>query len=197
MDATVVSYVTELSNGEADTTNVLPGIYEDVLGQINIPPILVTTQALSPNGDYSVSLPEGSISGLFYFISNTGFHYYQQLGELSVREADWLLPTWRNISSPQNGQTVYSFVRESRNQRDIFPVPASSANIYALFTYVPSVANNLPSYAPTDTLPAWLQMPVALLCLGEEYARESNHQNMAMSKACTMLGQLMLKAVLK
>lgn len=174
MDATVTTYITQLSNGEADTT-LAAGFYEDVLGQLDLAELLTTTTSVAKSGT-TYTLPDPGVRILLTLYSNV------QLGELSVREADFVDPKWRSTA----GATPYNFVRESFSQRQQQLVPIPAGNVTFVNTYV-----------QTGSLPAWLQMPVALLCLGMEYRRESNHQNLALASACTSLGQLLIKCVMK
>lgn len=174
MDAVVQTLVTNLSNGEADLTEC-GRIYDDVMANLGTMPVLVSyssgqqTNGLAP-------LPANAVALLLAFYNN------EQLGELSIREADWLFPNWREATG-----TPFNFVRESIISQAIQLVPTpNDAN-------APSF---LASYT-TDTLPVYLQMPVALLVLADEYGRESDHQNIEIANACRELGQLLIGLLMR
>lgn len=173
MDANVQALVTNLSNGEADLVECAR-IYNDVLTRLATIPILAQfTPTIAPVSG-TVAVP--GISLLLAFYENV------QLGELSVREANWVLPNWREAVG-----TPVAFVRESvpEVQLQLVPAPNDGGNAQILSTY------------GTDTLPIWLQLPVALLVLADEYQRESDHQKIEVSEAAGALGQFLIQLLLK
>ena len=170
------SLVQSLSNGEADLAQAAR-FYVDVLGSLSDLPILTTTSAVAHvNG--TINLPNAAVDMLLLFYGST----LQQLGELSIREANWLFDNWRVATGTQ----PYNFVRESYNQRQVnmVPVPSTGGSATILYTHT------------TDTLPTWLQLPVALLVLAMEYARESKHQHLALAAAFRALGTFTMKIAL-
>lgn len=171
MDATVQLYVTQLSNGEASLPEC-GRFYVDVLTYLGTIPILTRLDTTVAASGTMVQAGD-AVAMLLAFFGGS------QLGELSVREANWLLPDWREATG-----TPYNFVRESYNAKEVqlVPIPTSGSG------------NMLVSYY-TDVLPTWLQMPVALLVLESEYRRESNHQNLELAKACATVAQLLLNAL--
>jgi len=179
VDSTVSSYITALSNGEADPTTAEMGqFYEDVLGKLAArePPILTTYYyGISPSSGI-VAYPSAAVKRLLVFFNS------KQIGELSLREANWLDPNWRSDTG-----TPIAFVQESYGSRNFQLVPVPTSGSAALVA----------SYVPSGSLPAWLQMPIALLMLYEEYRRESNHQNVTLANACRSLGELMIAIVQK
>lgn len=174
MDPVVQTLVTQLSNNEADVAEMQP-IYDDVLTQLAAIPILVSllTNMKPQNG--LVSIPGNIVTLLLAFYNNA------QIGELSIREANWLLPDWRESTG-----TPYNFVRESFQTQNIqlVPTPTDNNNAQILGAYT------------TETLPVWLQLPVALLVLGDEYQRESDHQKLEVSAAARALGQLLIQMLI-
>ncbi len=46
-----------------------------------------------------------------------------------------------------------------------------------------------------DGYPEWLNLPLALLVLAREFARESDHRDPAFSTACAQLGKVALAMV--
>lgn len=173
MDATVQTLVTDLSNGEADITEC-GRIYEDVLANLSTLPVLVQFTASIAPVSGNVASPGTSL--LLAFYNNI------QLGELSLREADWLVPNWRETVG-----TPYNFVRESISTTtfQLVPQPNDNHDAQTITTYT------------TETLPVWLQLPVALLVLADEYGRESDHQNIEIANACRELGMFLVGLLMR
>ena len=46
-----------------------------------------------------------------------------------------------------------------------------------------------------DDLPVWLELPVALLVVAREMARESAHRDPEFSQACALVGAMVLQFV--
>lgn len=172
MDSNVQTLCTHLSNGEADTTE-MARLYVDVLDELATIPVLVNYVTVTPSSG-AVTFPTTSLTLLLAFYNSN------QLGELSIREADWLLPNWRAATG-----TPYNYVMESYGRLgfQLVPTPTDGHNAQLLTTYY------------TDTLPTWLQMPVALLVLAREYERESDHQNLELATACRQLGNYLVQLV--
>lgn len=169
MDAVVNQLIVDFSNGEADLVEC-ERFYRDTLAMLGTFPMLVQYTTIdAPTG--TVVLPGNSVGLLAAFYNN------YQLGELSIREADWLFPAWRDTTD----NSIYNFVRESMGALDLqlVPSPSTSGVVSLLTTYT------------TNTLPVWLQMPVALFVLHDEYARESNHQNIALATAFRRVAELL------
>lgn len=171
MDSNVASIIANLSNNEADATETAR-FYVDVLALLATYPLLVKSAAVTQTSG-AVPQPADAVAVHAAFWNN------YQLGELSIREADWLAPDWREATG-----TPYSFVRESLAGTTLQLVPAPTSG----------TGNEIYSYT-TDTLPTWLQMPVALLVLALEYERESDHQNLPLAGACRSLGMFMLAII--
>ena len=177
MDVNVQSLVVSLSNGEADLTQAQL-FYNDIVGSLATLPVLCTTSTVAHvNG--VINMPNAAVDLLLIFYGSNSL----QLGELSVREANWLFQNWRVATGTQ----PYNFVRESYSQRQLTMVPVPNAAGSATLLYSETYANNLP---------VWLQLPVALLILAKEYARESKHQHMALAAAFNVLGTFTMKIAL-
>lgn len=172
MDANVQALVTNLTNGEADVAE-MPRLYDDVIMRLAGLPVFVRLSTSVAPVAGKVSLSHGDIQLLLAFHNNI------QLGELSIREADWLLPNWRGATG-----TPYNFVRESMGSQQIQLVPAPTANNSATLT----------SYNP-ETLPVWMQLPVALLIIADEYQRESPHQKLMLANAARSLGNFLIACI--
>ena len=175
MDATVLSYVTNLSNGEADTTQAAQ-YYEDILGTLaNLPVLTAYSTGITPSSG-NVTFPATAVALLALFWKNA------QIGELSVREANWMDANWRTTTG-----TPLAFVKESFPDRFVQLTPQDSTA---------SSVSMLTSETIASSLPTWLQLPVALLILFWEYSRESDHQNAPLAASCKALGEFTLKLVL-
>ena len=175
MDATVATLISNLSNGEADQTECAR-IYVDVMARLGLVPVLAQLNTAVTPMSGVMGLPGNMVQLLLAFYNS------YQLGELSIREANWLLPNWRSAVG-----TPYNFVRESFNAQTIQLVPAPNDG---------KNAQSLTSYT-TDILPVWLKLPVTLLVLADEYQRESSHQKLPVANACRALGELLIGILIR
>ena len=167
--------MTQLSNNEADVTE-MSRIYDDVLTNLAAIPILVRFfPSIAPAGGI-MALPSGGVNLLLAFYNG------QQLGELSTREANWLFPDWREVVG-----TPYNYTRQSFNAQQVHLIPSPNDGLNGAFL----VAHK------AETLPVWLQLPVALLVLADEYGRESAHQKIEIATAARGLGQLLLACIMR
>lgn len=181
MDATVSNYCTWLSNGEADLTECQQ-FYNDVVADLARPrPALVNFAPLSSVSG-SVTVPYPAIDLMLVFYNNF------QLGELTVREANWVDPDWSDtVSTPTAG--TYNYVTESFTARSFQLVEAPS---------LPFAHDCFVIYSETrQTLPVWLQLPVACLILYHEFSRESDHKELNLADAFRALGQALLALALR
>jgi len=174
MDPVVQQLVTDLSNGQADVTE-MQDLYTDVLGMLANFPILTNFLTVTNPSTGIVNFPASASALLFAFYNN------EQLGELSIREADWLYPDW-----PEQTGVPENYVWQSFNQRQfqLVPIPIDGANAQLIVAETRNV------------LPSWLQLPVALLILYYEYSRESNHRDLQLSQACQALGMFLIQTIL-
>lgn len=180
MDATVSTLITQFSNGEANGGSTQSQqFYIDALDMLGTIPVLVSLpQTVTPSSGL-VSFPTSPLAINVLLV----FHAQVQCGELSVREANWLAPMWRTATGAQ----AYNFVVESISSRAIqlVPVPSPAGSAQLIVTYY------------TDTLPVWLQLPVALLVLEMEYKRESDHQNLELANAYGAVARFLLHILTK
>lgn len=188
MDVTVQTLIQNLSNNEADLTQA-NYFYTEVLGDLSQYPILTRVSRVTSgtgNNAGQLALPSSAneLHSVHYtdtFAPHAG--QYMQLGELSIKETSWLFP---QLYGPAGRPT--NFIRDITNQRQLFlipPTPTSSSNDGAL---IYSESRN--------TLPQWLQLPVALLILAKEYRRESDHMNTDVADACEMFGMYLINIVI-
>jgi hypothetical protein len=182
VDAIVLQYYTQLSNGEGDTT-LAAQLYRDAIVTINgMQPALVKLEAGTPTADGVANLSGNADELLLAFWNG------MQIGELSVREANYLFPDWREATT---NDKPYNFVREGLSQKQLQLTPhlvslIPKNSVQALVSYVPS---------DRDVLPDYMRMPVALMMLEAEYLRESPHQNVPLAAAFRSLATLLLAAL--
>jgi hypothetical protein len=93
-----------------------------------------------------------------------------------------LLPNWQESTG-----TPTNIVREPFPQRKFQLVPLPTG----------AVASTLIYSETRDTLPVYLQLPVALLILDHEYRRASDHQNTDIADACKALGTFLITIVVQ
>src|SRR5579863_1776637 len=126
MDSNVQTYVTQLSNGEANLTEAA-NFYQDIVGWLANFPVLTDISALVPvSATGKASLPSTAVDLIFAFDTNGN-----QMGELSIKEAQWLFPNWQ----AQSGIAAYNFVTEAVTKKlfQLVPYPTGSPNITAIF----------------------------------------------------------------
>lgn len=153
-------------------------LYSDALDEVNAKqPTLVRLDTLAVSGAGATALAGDANELLLAFWANV------QIGELSQREANWLFTDWRDATT---SGIPYNFVREGFSQKQLQLVPHVAAG---------GSAQALVSYSPQAAVPNYLQMPIALLILSEEYLRESPHQNVPLSGAFRALAELLLGAL--
>lgn len=177
MDATVQTYVTQLSNGEADLT-FAANAYNDVLSELALLPVLtrITTVA---HASGVITLAAQDVIPIIVAYGSP----LLQLGKLTVREINWLDRQWRTTTAAQ----PLSYVQESYNTRvfQLVPIPSGAGS-----------ATIITSETLSTNLPTQLQLPVALLILYAEYKRESNHQNAMLAESFLQLGAFLMKVAL-
>lgn len=97
-----------------------------------------------------------------------------------------------------NEITLRSAFGASWAQRRGEPVAVTEANVsMGLMQLAPTPLHNgdidVVRTEMRENLPYWLELPVALLILGREFMRESNHQDLKFAKAASELGTLFLQ----
>lgn len=178
MDANVSTYITQFSNGEADLT-AAQEFYDDIVSNYlsEIPVLTNFSTSLTVTNGNQVALPATSVEPLAVFYGN------EQLGVLTVNEANFLTPDWRETT----GQSFNYVDAGASNRSTILLAPkpvAPTVNAQAIFTET------------RQTLPTYLQLPVAMLCLYYEYSRESLHRNENLAQAYKAMGEFLLSTVL-
>lgn len=176
MDANTQTYITQFSDGEADLT-AAQEFYDDIVANYlaEIPVLTGFNTSLAVSGN-SASLPATAVQPLQVFYNN------ETLGILTIAEANFLFDDWRDtIGVPFNRVDEGA---ANRTQILLAPKPPTPAsNVQAIYTET------------RQSLPTYLQLPVAFLCLYFEYSRESNHRNMPLAQAYKAMGELLISVV--
>lgn len=178
MDATVTTLVTDFSNGEADLT-AAQEFYDDIVANYlaEIPILTNYSTALTVTGN-TAALPSTSVNPMAVFYNN------EQIGVLTVNEANFLLPDWRETPGvPRN------YVDDGASNRStilLAPLP---------FTAPAYTVQSI--YSETrQTLPTYLALPVAMLILYYEYSKESQHRNEALATAYKAMGEFLISTII-
>jgi hypothetical protein len=173
MDATVSTLVTQYSNGQADLT-AAQEFYDDIMSAIlaNFRFLTNFNTGIAVTNSNELAWPTASVDLLMLFYAN------EQLGNLSTHEANFLLNDWRETVGP-----CKNYVLET-SDRDITLCPKPSS---------PTTTGSMIFTETRQTLPTYLQLPVAFLILYYEYARESTHQDQQLAQAYKAMGTYLLQ----
>lgn len=174
MDANVSTYVTQFSNGEADLT-AAQEFYDDIVANYlaDIPILTNFSTNLTVTGN-TAPLPSTSVEPLQVFYNN------ECIGPLEIGAAQYLFDDWRETIG-----TPFNYVDTgNRSTITLAPKPPTPvSNVQAIYTET------------RQSLPTYLQLPVAFLCLYFEYSRESNHRNVPLATAYRAMGELLISVV--
>ena len=174
MDANVSTYITQFSNGEADLT-AAQEFYDDIVANYlaDIPILTNFATNFTTTGN-TFPLPATSVEPLQVFYNN------EVIGPLEIGAAQFLFDDWRDTVG-----TPFNYVNTgNRSTITLAPKPPTPAS------------NGGAIYTETrQSLPTYLQLPVAFLCLYFEYNRESNHRNVPLATAYRAMGELLISVV--
>jgi hypothetical protein len=171
--ADVQTIVNLLSNGQADT-NLFALQYSDVVNTLGPTRWHTTTAPVDvTEGTPLISLPS-TLLDLIAMIYDGRF-----LSLLELREVEVLNSGWRNSVG-----TPISYIEQAEMAQtvELYPAPYTNSPPTATAVYVENRTNVLPI----------LTLPVALLVLQREFARESDHSDYQFAALCGALGQLLL-----
>ena len=192
--ASVLALAQQLANRQADATN-LDQLYDNLVQDVAQAVLfnrVVSTPATAGTGTYNLEaiLGVSEILGLFYDDD--------MLSLLSLRELEATSPDWRAAQGRPVGYTREDL---SHNVIRLYPVPVTASD-----PVIPAHGAPFGLDYPRDTIamlgsfprrdmPVWLDLPLALLLLAKEYARDSPHIDLAFSEACKQLGDLVMAMV--
>lgn len=192
MKAQVLTLITQLSNGQADPT-VSERLYREVVLDLGRDEWLsVFTLVPIPLGGGAIELPTQIVS------VHSMFYDDEQLGEITLKEAQYLNPNWRDQPGVPHS---YIFDGEQRKtfRLDPFPLVASKPFV---FVHGSPLGQDFPAYAVevaaiesrVDVL-FQMELATALLVLEKEFERESDHKDGAFAQAAGQLGRIFLEMV--
>lgn len=186
----VQSLVTLLSNGQADLSVCFPTLYLDAIDGLGNQDWLTAAVPITfTENNSSVDLPANLLNIIKLIYDDT------VLSDLTLRELESINPKWRVVK----GKPI-AFTRETESAKviEVFPIPVATSPpivpVHGLPTgldYSPGNGICIQSERRNDA-PAYLNLPLALLVLQREYARESDHVDAAFAMACGQLAQLLL-----
>jgi hypothetical protein len=141
---------------------------------------------------YQLSLPSTMLAPIALIYDDT------QLDEMSLRELETYDSEWRNrVGSPQ----AFTWDRQSYKVAATYPSPAvASPPINTPHNdpwgqdYLPYQGLVIFSETRTNVLP-YMELPLALRIMQQEFSRESNHQDPALAEAVGQIATLMFDLI--
>lgn len=187
--AAILSLAATLGNGQADPVT-LAGYLGDILTEMNSQPWLTTASILP------VARGQGSFVPPDSYVRTLGVAYDDRwLSLATLRELEWSDPGWRARSGVP---LVYVREGETTQTFRMFPVPDQASGDLSFFAGAP-MGVDYPASAvllvhteTRDTVPDWLDLPLALAVLERDFARESAYRDPVFSAACGKLAAMLL-----
>ena len=185
--ATTLNLVQQLSNGQANPTTA-ERLYREVVFDLGRDEWLsVFTLVPIPLGGGSVVMPAQIIK------TNAMFYDDEQLGEMTLKQAQYLNPNWRDQPGVPHS---YVFDGETRKQFRLDPFPLVASKPF-IFVHGSPLGQDFPAYAVevagietrTDVL-FQMEIGVALLVLEKEFERESVTTMMTPSRRRLVLADI-------
>lgn len=160
----------------------------DEIGQVNSPPLVAAELFEITSGTATYTLPSDAIRALDIFIGDS------HLSEVSAAALRAYSASWRALSD-----TPYFFTQEQvgKDEFMLIPNPDTSSGNFDFPNAAP-MGEDFPSGAGTifysqsreEDIIEWIAVYIALKILVREFARPSNHQDLAFSEACDQAAQL-------
>lgn len=192
MRGNVLALVQLLANNSADPALIQSYYDAEVIVLAQDDEWLTQATALSFNENTSVvSLPLTLINILDIFYDD------QRMSEMSLRDLQNTYgPEWRNMAGKPEAYTLES---QTTKTIEICPVPdATSPAIIPIhglplgWDYAPYNGAVIHTETRND-VPEYLEMPLALRILAREFARESDHMDLALAASAGQLAVLLLE----
>lgn len=147
--------------------------------------------AVAGTPTYVTPAVEGRIYGIFYDDVLLSQIALQALASVNVQ--------WRDeVGRPR----AYIVQDEPEHTFRVYPSPNENSQDF-IFLFGSPFGHDFPARAVgaiigerRDDLPDWLDVPLALMTLGREYERDSEHRDAAFAKTCRSLGAQLLALVL-
>ena len=190
--ADVIALVTALANSQDDTT-MTSDYYDRMVQKMARFPWLTQASLIATvagTSQYTMTSTQAKLLAVFYD------DYL--LDRMSLRAIEAVNPEWRD----ERGTPIaYVVEDEAAKTFRLYPTPQIASKDF-IFIFGSPLGLDYPTYACAiihtelrETLPAWLELPVAWAITGMEYGRESNHQDPQMAEACEQMSALLLSMV--
>lgn len=193
MRADVLALVQLLSNNAADAA-LCNQFYDEVVTDLAQQRWLTQASVLTlSEGTTTVQLPLNAVEILSLYYDN------EALTEMGLAD---LLYVYGEMWRSRRGRP-HAYTRESETAKviEVAPPPDLPSNplipIHGLPTGwdYPLYAGLIINSETRNDVPVYLELPLALLILQREYARESDHQDLALAGAAGALAELLLTMI--
>lgn len=190
--SSVRSLAQDFAYDRADATR-LEFHYEDAIRRLAHVGWFVDVTLVSVDATTGLfTIPSGGVSIIGVF------HDDSILDELSIIQVEALNPEWRDVvGNPK----AYITNDESRNNFTIYPRPAMKSKDFSFITGTP-LGEDFPEYAvavihtKVDTDEAeFLELPLALRVLAEEFSLESQIRDEPFAKLCKQLSDIFIRVL--
>lgn len=190
--ASVLALASELGGGQVASIQAQT-YYDDLMVDIARQALfnqLEIVAAVRDTAVYTLPTQMSQILGVFYDD--------RMLSMATERELESVTPQWRD----HRGQPVaYLIEKLSRHEFRLYPKPTAAGGVVIPLNGAPFGLDY-----PVDTiavlasevrqdLPEWMDLPLALIVLAREFARDSDHMDDTFAGACRTLGALFLDMV--
>lgn len=190
--ADVIALATALANSQDDTT-MTSDYYDRMVQKLARFPWLTQASLIATTAgtsQYTLTSTQGKLLAVFYDD--------RLLDRISLRAIEAVNPEWRD---ERGDVEAYIVEDEAAKTFRLYRNPTVTSKNF-IFLFGAPLSMDFPTYACAiihteirETLPVWLELPVAWAILGMEYGRESNHQDMQMAEACEQMSALLLSMV--
>lgn len=191
--ADVLALCQSLSTNQADAI-AIEKYYDDVVTDLGRDEWLVAASLVATvAGTNQYTPPSNTVELLHVFYDN------RVLYKETHRALEGINPQWRD----ERGTVPTSYVieDETNEQFRVHPTPTVSSKDFSFVLGEP-MGRDFPEYAvcaihteTRDDLPAFLEMPVALLVLHREFSRESDHKDLKFADTCKVIADMLLRMV--
>ena len=185
--AIILALVQSLSNQQA-TAAAIDRYYDDVVRDLGQRPWLTEASLVAVTANTSQYTLDTSV------IRVLDMYYDDHVVRMSdLREMESINPRWRDETG-----TPISYIVEDETAKvfRLYKNPDRTSKDFS-FIFGSPLGLDYPEYSVAivhtqtrETLPDWLNLPVAFEILHREFMRESNHKDLEFSKVCKQLAQL-------
>lgn len=188
----VLQLCQDLCTNQADAI-ALTKFYDEVVSDLGREEWLVEVALIATTAGTSQYAPPEPVIELLCV-------YYDDrlLSKERVRALEAVNPNWRDERGTPRAYVVED---ESNTRFRLYPKPEVDSKDF-IFMFGSPLGLDFPEYAVAavltelrEDLPLWLEMPVAFAILAREFARESDHTDMAFADACKKVSQILMQMV--